>query len=85
MLHRHLQAVYGKRFDAFGLASTLVNEAYWVNETTFWSPDSTDRSGIARTGRVQDVADRDGTAAFGRITSTAGEPRNAQIGLKFIF
>jgi hypothetical protein len=26
-----------------------------------------------------------GTAAFGRITSTAGEPRNAQIGLKFIF
>ncbi len=44
-------------FDAFGLASTLVNEAYWVNETTFWSPDSTDRSGIARTGRVQDVAD----------------------------
>ncbi|HEY4616282.1 MAG TPA: FAD-dependent monooxygenase [Citricoccus sp.] len=44
-------------FDAFGLASTLVNEAYWVNETTFWSPDATDRTGITRTGRVQDVAD----------------------------
>jgi hypothetical protein len=26
-----------------------------------------------------------GTATFGRITSTAGEPRNAQIGLKFLF
>jgi len=44
-------------FDAFGLASTLVDEAYWVNETTFWSPSAEDRHGIARTGTVQDVAD----------------------------
>ena len=26
-----------------------------------------------------------GTATFGRVTSTAGDPRNAQIGLKFLF
>jgi phenol 2-monooxygenase (NADPH) len=44
-------------FDAFGLASTLVNEAYWVNETTFWAPSAQDRHGITRTGQVQDVAD----------------------------
>ncbi|MFC7402127.1 FAD-dependent monooxygenase [Citricoccus sp. GCM10030269] len=44
-------------FDAFGLASTLTNEAYWVNETTFWAPSPQDRNEITRTGRIQDVAD----------------------------
>ncbi|MGP9488334.1 FAD-binding monooxygenase [Glutamicibacter sp. AOP3-A1-12] len=42
-------------FNGFGLAERLMREAYWVNETSFWGPDSAD--GIARTGRIQDVAD----------------------------
>ena len=43
-------------FDAFGLAERLVREAYWVNETTFWGPDTDGGTdGIVRTGRVQDV------------------------------
>ena len=44
-------------FEAFGLASRLVDEAYWVNEVTFWRPDPGDRTRIVRTGRVQDVED----------------------------
>jgi phenol 2-monooxygenase (NADPH) len=44
-------------FEAFGLASRLVDEAYWVNEVTFWRPDEDDRAQIVRTGRVQDVED----------------------------
>lgn len=43
-------------FDAFGLAERLIREAYWVNETTFWGPDTKGGTGgIVRTGRVQDV------------------------------
>ena len=42
-------------FEAFGLADRLVNEAYWVNEVTFWRPDPEDRSKITRTGRVRDT------------------------------
>jgi phenol 2-monooxygenase len=44
-------------FEAFGLATRLVDEAYWVNEVAFWQPDADDRSSIARSGRVQDVED----------------------------
>ncbi|XPP26510.1 MAG: FAD-dependent monooxygenase [Leucobacter sp.] len=44
-------------FEAFGLAQTLIDEAYWVNETTFWRPDAEHRGDIVRTGRVQDVED----------------------------
>ena len=44
-------------FDAFGLSSRLLDEAYWVNETVFWSPDPQDRARIIRTGQIQDVAD----------------------------
>lgn len=44
-------------FAAFGLASRLVAEAYWVNEVSFWRPDPQDRSRITRTRRVQDVED----------------------------
>lgn len=44
-------------FEAFGLAQTLIDEAYWVNETTFWRPDADNRNEIVRTGRVQDVED----------------------------
>ena len=44
-------------FQAFGFAHRVANEAYWVNETTFWKPDLNDASRIMRTGRVQDVED----------------------------
>lgn len=44
-------------FQAFGLASRLLEEAYWVNETTFWRPDPEHPASITRTGRVQDVQD----------------------------
>jgi phenol 2-monooxygenase len=40
-------------FEAFGLAERLVEEAYWVNEVTFWRPDG--GGGIARTQRVRDT------------------------------
>jgi len=44
-------------FEAFGLATRLVDEAYWVNEVCFWRPDLEDPSAITRTGRVQDTED----------------------------
>lgn len=44
-------------FQAFGLATQLLDESYWVNETTFWRPDPQDPSTITRTARVQDVED----------------------------
>jgi 2-polyprenyl-6-methoxyphenol hydroxylase-like FAD-dependent oxidoreductase len=44
-------------FEAFGFANKVLQEAYWVNETTFWKPSATDRSRIERSGRVQDVED----------------------------
>ena len=43
--------------EAFGLGERLLKEAYWVNETVFWRPDPSGRSGIVRTGRIQDVED----------------------------
>jgi phenol 2-monooxygenase (NADPH) len=42
-------------FEAFGLAGELVDEAYWVNEVTFWRPDQDDPARITRTGRVLDT------------------------------
>jgi phenol 2-monooxygenase (NADPH) len=42
-------------FEAFGLADRLVNEAYWVNEVSFWRPDPEDASRIRRAGRVLDT------------------------------
>ena len=42
-------------FESFGLAHRLVNEAYWVNEVSFWRPDPEDRTRIKRAGRVQDT------------------------------
>jgi phenol 2-monooxygenase len=42
-------------FEAFGLADRLVNEAYWVNEVSFWRPDPQDPTRITRTGRIQDT------------------------------
>ncbi|MWB76833.1 3-hydroxybenzoate 4-monooxygenase [Pseudooceanicola sp. 216_PA32_1] len=44
-------------FNAFGFAGQVLDQGYWVNETTFWKPDP-DRPGrITRNGRVQDVED----------------------------
>jgi phenol 2-monooxygenase len=42
-------------FEAFGLADKLVNEACWVNETSFWRPKADNRNEIHRTGRIDDV------------------------------
>src|SRR3954447_8798068 len=42
-------------FEAFGLAGRLVDEAYWVNEVSFWRPDPDDETIISRTGRVLDT------------------------------
>ena len=44
-------------FAAFGFAHKVWNEAYQVNETTFWKPDPEDPKNIVRTGRIQDVED----------------------------
>ncbi|MGE0313360.1 MAG: FAD-binding monooxygenase [Lautropia sp.] len=44
-------------FQAFGFAGKVKEEAYWVNETTFWTPDPANPAHIHRIGRVQDVAD----------------------------
>ncbi|SMX27344.1 Pentachlorophenol 4-monooxygenase [Pelagimonas phthalicica] len=44
-------------FQAFGFADKVKRESLWINETTFWTPDSADPSQIMRAGRVQDVAD----------------------------
>jgi phenol 2-monooxygenase len=44
-------------FEAFGLAGRLVEEAYGVNEVSFWRPDPDDRTRITRTGRIQDTED----------------------------
>ena len=35
-------------FEAFGLADRLVDEAYWVNEVSFWRPDPEDRDAGSR-------------------------------------
>ncbi|GAB7352089.1 hypothetical protein MBLNU459_g2590t2 [Dothideomycetes sp. NU459] len=35
-------------FEAFGFSERVLKEAYWVNETTFWKPDETQRDNIAR-------------------------------------
>lgn len=43
--------------QAFGLANKIREEAYWVNETTFWTPDPAQPDRIRRVGRVQDVED----------------------------
>jgi phenol 2-monooxygenase len=44
-------------FHAFGFSERLLKEAHWINETTFWKPDDTQRNNIARSGRLQDVED----------------------------
>jgi phenol 2-monooxygenase len=42
--------------EAFGFSERLLKEAYWVMETTFWSP-SEDGKGLQRTGEIRDTED----------------------------
>ncbi len=44
-------------FQAFGFAEKVKRESVWINETTFWGPDTENPAHIRRGGRVQDVAD----------------------------
>lgn len=44
-------------FQAFGFAEKIKREAYWVNQTAFWTPDPDNPDRIQRIGIVQDVAD----------------------------
>ncbi|CZT20422.1 related to phenol hydroxylase [Ramularia collo-cygni] len=41
-------------FEAFGFSEKVLKEAYWVNETTFWSP-TEDGLGLRRSGRIRDT------------------------------
>jgi phenol 2-monooxygenase len=43
-------------FEAFGFSERVLKEAYWVMETTFWSP-TEDGKGLKRTGRIRDTED----------------------------
>ena len=42
-------------FNAFGFADRVEQEAYWVNETTFWKPGETGDRRIVRHGRIPDT------------------------------
>lgn len=42
-------------FQAFGFGEKVKREAYWVNQTTFWTPNPENPAHIQRIGRVQDV------------------------------
>jgi phenol 2-monooxygenase/3-hydroxybenzoate 4-monooxygenase len=44
-------------FEAFGFSERVMKEGCWINEVTFWKPDSQDTSRIVRHGRVQDTED----------------------------
>jgi len=44
-------------FEAFGFSQRVLNESYWVNETSFWKPDDIQRTHIVRSGRIQDTED----------------------------
>ncbi len=44
-------------FEAFGFSEKVLKEAYWVNETTFWRPDTENPRQIRRSGRIQDTED----------------------------
>ncbi|MEX0623627.1 MAG: FAD-binding monooxygenase, partial [Saccharospirillum sp.] len=44
-------------FEAFGFSRRVMEEAYWVNEVTFWKPDTKRPEHIVRNGRVQDTED----------------------------
>lgn len=41
--------------EAFGVSESLMTEAYWVNELSFWRPDPADPGRIIRSGRARDT------------------------------
>jgi 3-hydroxybenzoate 4-monooxygenase len=44
-------------FEAFDFSERVLQEACWINETTFWKPDEKKPGQIVRHGRVQDTED----------------------------
>ena len=52
-------------FEAFGFSERVLKEAYWVSETSFWTPDDNARANLVRSGRVQDV--EDGLSEFAHV------------------
>jgi len=44
-------------FEAFGFSEKVLKESCWINETTFWRPDSNQPSLITRSDRIQDTED----------------------------
>jgi 2-polyprenyl-6-methoxyphenol hydroxylase-like FAD-dependent oxidoreductase len=44
-------------FEAFGFSERVLQESYWVNETSFWKPDDTRPENIVRGRVIQDVED----------------------------
>lgn len=44
-------------FQAYGFADQVIQEAYGVNEVTFWKPDPDAPTEIMRSDRIQDVED----------------------------
>ncbi|RVV97641.1 3-hydroxybenzoate 4-monooxygenase [Mesobaculum littorinae] len=42
-------------FEAFGFAEKVLKQSYWVNETTFWTPDPKNPDQILRNSRIWDV------------------------------
>ena len=44
-------------FEAFSFSEKVLKEAYWVNETAFWKPDSNNEKEIIRSSRIQDTED----------------------------
>ncbi|GGB92682.1 phenol 2-monooxygenase [Marinobacterium zhoushanense] len=44
-------------FQAYGFADQIIQEAYQVNEASFWKPDTEKPNQIARSSKVPDVAD----------------------------
>ncbi|MBV9181918.1 MAG: FAD-binding monooxygenase [Acidobacteria bacterium] len=53
-------------FEAYGFSQRVLEEAYWVNETSFWTPDPNRRENIVRSARIQDT--EDGLSEFPHVT-----------------
>ncbi len=64
-------------FEAFGFADKVMKEGYWVNETNFWRPDSSNPSNLVRNARVQDV--KDGLSEMPHIVLNQGRVHDMYI------
>ncbi|NIH72641.1 FAD-binding monooxygenase [Auritidibacter ignavus] len=49
-----IQARSVETFQAFGFASEIIDEAFWLTEMCFWKPDPTNPENIIRTARTPD-------------------------------